>query len=575
MPFGNNNDQSSGKNILIALSIFVLFMIAYTYFFDNVHQRQSSSEQAETTNQAAEISIDGESLESPVDEELTLAESLSRNSRIHFENEKVSGSIDLIGGIIDEFALKKYKETTDANSSNVMLLVPRKTKSESYYTISYKDKTHNEMISSETVWTEVHSATQGSITIKTQTQNGMIIERTIVVDDGFLVYVKDKIINVSDKDLKVSATSDLIRVNPKHNNYAVVHDGLVGCFENKVEEVKYSNIQNKIAANDCNWLGYTDIYWLCAIINKDKNTSVSYSKFAEDSYKCSTHSKKDIKIKPNSITEISYAIFAGPKDIKILNEYADRLELNKFEMSIDFGWFFMLTKPLLYLLECLGQVLPSMWLVILVLTLLFKILTFPLMQKSFASAARIRELQPKIAALQKLYANDKVRMNQEMMLLYKKEKVSPMSGCFPMLLQAPIFFCLYKVFFISIDMRHAPLFGWIHDLSAPDPVYIFNLFGLIDWTLPGFLRIGIWPLIMGTTMFLQQKFSTGMNGKKGGNTEKTSEMKIQENMMLLMPVLFTYICASFPVGVVIYWTISNLFSMAQQYYVNSNGSKKK
>jgi YidC/Oxa1 family membrane protein insertase len=450
-----------------------------------------------------------------------------------------------------------------------MLLIPKGTNSESYYAISYKDKTHDEMISGETVWTKIDSTERGT-TIRTQTQNGLIIERTIIIDDGYLISVKDKIINVSKKDLRISVVSDLVRANPNHANYAVVHDGIVGHFDDNVEEIKYSNIHGKTVVNTCDWIGYTDIYWLSAIINKDSNMSVSYLRFGDDSYKCSTYSKKDVKVAPDSVAEMSYLIFSGPKDIKILDEYAARLDLPKFEMSIDFGWFFMLTKPLLYFLGFLGQILPGMWLVILVLTLLFKVLTFPLMQRSFKSVAKMRELQPKLAAIQKLYANDKPRMNQEMIALYKKEKASPMSGCFPMLLQAPIFFCLYKVFFISIDMRHAPLFGWIHDLSAPDPVYVFNLFGFIDWTPPGFLRIGVWPLIMGITMVLQQKSSSIMSGKKSSTAEKTTEMKIQENMMLIMPVLFTYICASFPVGVVIYWTISNLFSTAQQYYANSS-----
>ncbi|MDR2598585.1 MAG: membrane protein insertase YidC [Holosporales bacterium] len=567
MPFGNN-DQPSTKNVLIALVAFAMFMFAYNYFFgdQNGQVPHNTASQTVSPEQAAE-SKDDEFDANCDGHPLTVTESLSKNSRIRFENGKISGSVDLVGGIVDELSLKEYKETTDVDSSNVMLLNPKGTNSESYYAISYKDKTHDELISNETVWTKTDS-TERSVTIRTQTQNGMIIERTIVIDDGYLISIKDKVINVSDKNLMISVASNLVRVNPNHANYAVVHDGIVGHFDGSVDEIKYSNIHGETVVDTCDWVGYTDIYWLTALINKNKNMSVSYVKSGDDSYKCSTHSKKDIKVTPNSVAEISYLIFAGPKDIKILNEYAARLDLPKFEMSIDFGWFFMLTKPLLYFLGLLGQILPNMWLVILVLTLLFKILTFPLMQKSFKSAAKMRELQPKLASIQKLYANDKPRMNQEVVALYKKEKASPMSGCFPMLLQAPIFFCLYKVFFISIDMRHAPLFGWIHDLSAPDPVYIFNLFGFIDWTPPGFLRIGVWPLIMGITMILQQKLSSGMSGKNP-TAEKTTEMKMQENMMLIMPVLFTYICASFPVGVVIYWTISNLFTIAQQYYANS------
>jgi YidC/Oxa1 family membrane protein insertase len=241
-------------------------------------------------------------------------------------------------------------------------------------------------------------------------------------------------------------------------------------------------------------------------------------------------------------------------------------------MAIDFGWFFMLTKPLLHLLDIMARIFNNMGVVILLITLMFKVITYPLMSKSLHSAAKMREVQPKIAALQKAYAHDKQRMNQELMALYKKEQISPLSGCFPMLLQAPIFFCLYKVFFISIEMRHAPLFGWIHDLAAPDQCYLFNLFGIIDWAPPKFLQIGVWPLIMGFSMFLQQKLSSAKNSNSG--SPKTQEAKIQENMMYALPVIFTYVCSSFPVGVVIYWTISNVFSIIQQYYLNNKIKKR-
>jgi YidC/Oxa1 family membrane protein insertase len=566
-----NNDQLGLKNVLIALVTFTVFMVVYSYFFGNdQHEHQSS-------NAKSNIEVPNDDDVESSDEEITIEQSLSKSSRVRFENEEVFGSLDLVGGVIDQLCLKKYKETTDNNSQNVMLLVPRKTKSESYYLISYKDKTHGNGVSGETVWTKVESGDgekkKQAVTIKTKTENGIIVERTMVLD-GYVINIRDKIINVSDDVLKILAASDLVSVNPVHNNYTVVHDGLVGNSSGTVKEIKYSDVQGNTVMDHCEWIGYTNIYWLCSIINKNENMLVSYSKTGEDSYKCSTRSKKHLKLKPNSAAEMSYSIFVGPKDVKVLNYYAECLELDKFDMSIDFGWFFMITKPLLHLLGVLGSLFHSMWIVIFLLTLFFKILTFPLMQKSFASAAKMKALQPKIAALQKLYANDKLRMNQEMMQMYKKEKVSPMSGCFPMLLQAPIFFCLYKVFFISIEMRHAPLFGWIHDLSAPDQMYIFNLFGLIDWIPPSLLQIGVWPLIMGVTMLLQQKLSSGFNSKKVV-TEKTSEAKIQENMMLVMPVLFTYICASFPVGVIIYWTISNIFSIIQQYFATNCASKKK
>ena len=300
------------------------------------------------------------------------------------------------------------------------------------------------------------------------------------------------------------------------------------------------------------------------MINKDKNHVASYVKIDDDSYKCSFSSKSDIKIAPNSEIDLNYCLYTGPKDLKILNEYKNTFNIDKFDMTIDFGWFFILTKPLLNFLDFLADIFKNMGAVILFLTILFKFLTYPLMKKSFKSAAKMREIQPKIASLQKMYAHDKMRMNQELVGLYKKENISPMAGCLPMLLQAPILFCLYKVFFVSIKMRHAPLFGWVHDLSAPDNCYILNLFGAINWQPPSILCIGIWPLVMGLTMLLQQKISSPKTAAQ------TPEAKMQQNMMLIMPVMFTYICSSFPVGIVIYWTISNVFGIAQQYYINKS-----
>ena len=239
-------------------------------------------------------------------------------------------------------------------------------------------------------------------------------------------------------------------------------------------------------------------------------------------------------------------------------------------MAIDFGWFFFITKPLTQLVGVLGNWFSNMGFVILLLTILLRLLTYPLMKKSFVSMAKMRKIQPRIAQIQKAYANDKLRLNQELLLIYRRENISPLSGCLPMLLQAPIFFCLYKVFFLTIAMRHAPLFGWVKDLSAPDTCYLFSLFGLIDWTPPSFLQIGLWPLIMGATMLIQQKMtSTTSNNIQ----EKTPEQKAQEKMMLFMPIFFTFICASFPVSIVVYWTISNIIGIIQQKYVNAKIAK--
>ena len=554
----NNDEKTSSRNFIIAMVCFMAVMFGYDYFsgsnFSSSKEEQQKIEEVEEERDDKTSKI------------ISIKDAMNSNTRVSLENEHIAGTVDLRGGVIDSVILKKYKKTTDKDSQNVMLLTPKNTENQFYYAISYTDKTNQENISDAVVW-KIKDQKDGaqSLVITAQTKNGLLIERTITIDDEYLWKIKDKILNTTSSDVKLSAHSELVRSKPEQHNYAVVHEGLVGYFDSKVEEIKYKDVEGNKILKDCKWLGYTDLYWLCSVVNKSKKVTVSYDKPNDDTYKIVTNRRGDINLSPDAMVELNYSIFTGAKDYKVLKNYRDNANLDKFEMAIDFGWFFIITKPLIQLVDIFSDIFSNMGFVILVLTLLFRIMTYPLMKKSFVSMAKMKEIQPKIAMLQRTYANDKMRMNQEMMMLYRREKISPMSGCLPMLLQAPIFFCLYKIFFISIEMRHAPLFGWIKDLSAPDSLYIFNLFGLINWNPPSFLQIGLWPIIMGLTMFLQQKLSSS---SKVQSANETTEQKMQKNMMLFMPLLFTYICSSFPVAVVIYWTISNIFSIIQQRLVN-------
>ena len=553
----NNNEPNSSKNFIVAMICFMAIMFGYDYFFSSPQNNNQNVETSRNVSDEKDISDQ--------DKLITVSEAMQKGTRIKLENSHIVGSIDLTGGIIDSVILKNYKETTEENSDNVMLLTPKDTEKQFYYAISYVDKTNHDDITNSTLWNvENKKAETQSITLKTTTKSGIIIERTITIDDMYMWRIKDKILNTSDKNIKISAHSELVRQAPEQNNYAVVHEGIVGYYDKKVNEIKYKDIEGSKITKDCRWLGYTDLYWLCSIINTSKKVTVSFDKPDDETYKITTDRRGDITIEPNAMVELNYTLFTGAKDYKVLKDYRDNENFDQFDMAIDFGWFFIITKPLIQLVDILADMFSNMGFVILILTILFRLITYPLMKKSFVSMARMREVQPKIALIQRTYSGDKIRMNQELMLLYKREKISPMSGCLPMLLQAPIFFCLYKVFFISIEMRHAPLFGWIHDLSSPDKLYITNLFGLINWDPPSFLQIGVCPIIMGITMFLQQKLSSS---NKTNVTSKTSEQKMQENMMLAMPLIFTYICASFPTAVVIYWTISNVFSIVQQRIV--------
>jgi YidC/Oxa1 family membrane protein insertase len=553
-----NNDN---RNLFVAIGLFLLFTVGYNYFFEE----RSSNRQPEQHSASEEPNVSVVSRTA-----VNIEQSLAKASRASFENTQMSGSIDLDGAVIDHLVLKEHKQTTGEDSQNVTLLSPKGTENEFFYSISY-----DSYVDDLTVWKRISDERdKQKVVLCTQTENGLFVERTIAADDEYLIIIEDKLTNRSGFPIKISSTADLFRKNPVINNYAVVHEGVVcQTSANKVEEVKYSDIGAKTNADTGKWCGYTDAYWLIAHVNRKENSVVNFSKIEENWYKCSMTNGVTIRIDPGSTTNLRHSLFVGPKNLKILKKYAKSYNLDKFEMAIDFGWFFIFTKPLLMLLGVMADILGNMGLVILLLTIMFKFLTYPLTKKSLRSATKMKEVQPKIAILQKSYAHDKQRMNQELLALYKKEQISPVSGCFPMLLQAPIFFCLYKVFFISVEMRHAPLFGWIHDLSAPDPAYLFNLFGLLDWMPPKVLQIGAWPLIMGASMFFQQKISSSQN--KNVCAEKTQEAKIQERMMYALPALFTYVCASFPVGVTVYWTISNIFSIIQQYYVNKSIVDKK
>jgi YidC/Oxa1 family membrane protein insertase len=556
MSFGND-DQNSNRNLFIALFLFIAVMMGYNYFFEDSHNNTPAIEE-------------GVEQKSEDKEYISSEESLKKSSRIYIENSKLRSSIDLRGSVIDSVVLKDYKQTIDEDSKNVDLLIPKDTKNEFYYSISY-----GENIDADTKWEEIsENKEQKSVILKTRTKTSLAIERDISLDDGYMINISDKLVNSSERDIEITNSADIIKRDPQVNNYAVVHEGFVGvnAEEGKVCEVKYSDVNQKTSVGNSRWFGYTDIYWLVSHIGLEKNINITYSKIGEDLYRCSLSKRGKVTIRPHEEITMKYSVFVGPKDISVLRSYSKDHNLGKFDMAIDFGWFFMLTKPLLHFLDLMASIFNNMGIVILLITLMFKIITYPLMSKSLHSASRMREVQPKIAALQKAYAHDKQRMNQELMALYKREQISPLSGCLPMLLQAPIFFCLYKVFFISIEMRHAPLFGWIRDMSSPDQCYLFNLFGIIDWTPPKFLQIGVWPLIMGLSMFLQQKLSSAKNKNPG--VPRTQEAKMQENMMYALPVVFTYICSSFPVGVVIYWTISNVFSIVQQFYLNNKSRKK-
>ena len=348
---------------------------------------------------------------------------------------------------------------------------------------------------------------------------------------------------------------------PETLGFFILHEGLIGVFNGNLEELDYDDLEDtkvETRTSQGGWLGITDKYWLMALIpnQKEKFTGSFRHNLSENRHKYQADFVGQGKIVPaNSSASTTHQIFAGAKEVKLLDGYSEQHGIVRFDLAVDFGWFYFLTKPIFYVLEYFYRLLGNFGLGILLLTVLIKLAFFPLANKSYRAMSRMKQLQPKMMKLRERYPDNKQKLNESMMKLYREEKVNPAAGCLPIMVQIPVFFALYKVLFVTIEMRHAPFFGWIQDLSAADPTSIFNLFGLIPWNPPEILLIGIWPLLMGVTMWLQQKLNPAPADP------------IQQKIFMFLPIVFTFMLARFPAGLVIYWAWNNILSIAQQWYI--------
>ena len=345
------------------------------------------------------------------------------------------------------------------------------------------------------------------------------------------------------------------------NKFFILHEGPLGVFNDTLKEVTYDEIEEEneiVEVTKNGWIGFTDHYWQVAIFpENDKPFKARFKNLENNPNSVQIDFiNESIQSLPNDgRMKIKSYVFAGAKEVPLIDKYIQELKINKLDLSVDFGWFYFLTKPLFYALHFLSGLSGNFGIGIIILTICIRVLLFPLANKSFKSMNAMRILTPEIQRLRERYKDDKAKMNQEMFAMYKEKKINPASGCLPILIQIPIFFALYKVVFVSIEMRHAPFFGWIKDLSAPDPTSLFNLFGLIPWDPPMFLTIGIWPILMGLTMYLQQKINP------------PPPDPIQAKIFMMLPFIFTFLLATFPSGMVVYWTINNILSIAQQYFL--------
>jgi len=547
------------KNVIAAISLSAAVIILYGLFFappppnpDQINNEKNKIEQ--TGNEAPSLDQNVEV------SKISREEAIENEDRINFENSTVIGSISLVGASIDDLTFKKYTNTLNGDD-NVVLLNPKKI--ENGYYVETGWATTNKDINvpnSKSVWKlEGNNKLSPNSPVKISWTNDQNIKfvKDISIDDQYLFKVKQTIINNSEKTYNFYPYGQIIRnIAPDVTDFYILHEGLIGVFDDQLVEEDYDDIEEKkFSVNaDKGWLGITDKYWITSLIpqeNRKFRTDFDYkNKFRANFIETSATEVGANETKSNEIR-----IIVAAKEVDIIDGYAENLNISKYDLAIDWGWFYFIVKPLFFVIDYFFKLTGNFGIAIILITICIRIVFFPLANYSFRSMAKMKVLQPEMTRLKELHKEDKMKLQQEMMALYKKEKVNPVSGCLPIFIQIPFFFAIYKMLFVTIEMRHQPFFGWIKDLSEKDPTSIFNIFGLIPWDPPSFLIIGAWPVAMGITMWLQQKLNP------------TPPDPVQAKIFMFFPLFLTVILAPFPSGLVIYWTINNILTMAQQYVI--------
>ena len=545
------------KNVIAAISLSAAVIVLYSLFFqpDPAAIKQNLAEQKKIENNTDTPSLD----KNENFAKLSRTDALKENDRIQFENESVIGSISLKGATIDDLTFKEYNVELNKNEK-IVLLNPRNV--EDGYLIESGFVSTNKNIDipdASSVW-EISGnkrlTNNNPVKLTWSNSQGITFEKHISLDDQFLFTVKEKIINSSDKSYNFYSYGQIIRNKiPEISGFYILHEGFLSVLDDQLIEEDYDDIQEKkftqIAQDG--FVAISDKFWVTSVIppkGKEFKTTFDY----KNKFRANYISTKGIEVKANSSIEEKIQIIVAAKRVSVIDGYAENLDINKFDLAIDWGFMYFITKPLFFVLDYFFKLLGNYGLAIIAVTICIRLAFFPLANFSFKSMGKMKLLAPEMKRLKEVH-KDKMELQKAMMALYKKEKVNPMSGCLPILVQIPVFFALYKVLFVTIEMRHMPFYGWIHDLSDRDPTSLFNVFGLIPWDPPSFLLIGAWPIIMGITMWIQQKLNP------------TPPDPIQAKIFMFFPVFLTVILAPFPAGLVIYWSFNNIFTMIQQYIV--------
>lgn len=546
------------KNLITAISLSAAVIIFYSLFFqqDPVTVKKNLNDQTKV-----EQSTDAPSLEQKEDiVQISREEALNQTARVQFENKSIIGSISLKGATIDDLTFKEYNVSLNTKEK-VNLLSPRNIEEGYLVESGFVTNDKNiDMPNSDTIWSisgNQKLTDQSPITLSWSNNQGIIFEKEIFLDDNFLFTIKQRVINSNDQTYDLYPYGQIIRNKiPQISNFYILHEGLIADLDGELIEEKYKDIKEKKFSKTAQngWVGIGDKYWITSLIpskGREFKTTFDY----QNKFRVNFVVTKPLELKKNSSIEEEIQIIVAAKRVNIIDGYARSLDINKFDLVIDWGYLYFITKPLFFGIDYFFNLLGNYGLAIIAITICIRLAFFPLANFSFRSMAKMKALQPEMARLKELHKDDKIKFQQEMISLYKKEKVNPMSGCLPIIVQIPVFFALYKVLFVTIEMRQMPFYGWIKDLSEKDPTSLFNLFGLLPYDVPSFLIIGAWPIAMGITMFIQQKL----------NPAPTDP--IQAKIFLFFPLFLTVILAPFPAGLVIYWTINNVLTMAQQIFI--------
>lgn len=581
--------QQNNKNILLATILSAVVLLCWTWLYEKprvekqeaqrkilLSQKSGAAEVKEVTKNPENSSIKTQP------QEVVLAlknrdEILhdSKNSRLEIKSDSLHGSISLKGARFDDLTLAKYFDTQE-KKNEVVLFAPAQSKDRYFADFGWLSSSRGlDLPNPDTMWKSNSQilTPANPVTLSWTNKQGIEFHIKITLDENYMFNITQSVKNNSKAEISVASYGRINRVlNVQRQANYILHEGAIGAFGGILQEVNYKNLRKDKHfgytdnAGGNGWLGITDKYWLSSIV-PDKNinytANFNYEFVNQNNLFSSEFIGQEFKIAPGEEFKFNHNLFAGAKKVRLLDQYAKDYNIVLFDRAIDFGWFYFLTKPFFFIIEFLNKFLGNFGLAILAMTVLIKLVLFPMANKSYMAIAKVKKLQPKIETLRERFKGDKIAMNREMMELYKKEKVNPAAGCLPILVQIPVFFALYKVLFVTLDMRHATFYGWINDLSAPDPTSIFNLFGLLPFNVSTAFTIGIWPILMGATMVLQQKLSP------------TTSDPTQAKILKWMPYVLTFVLAAFPAGLVIYWTWSNSLSILQQWVITKKMNQEK